>query len=109
MPRTEPQVLRHMAKAARQIGWLPPIEDRLGDIRREIAEADEPREIRPAGPFLLDAVSCPNSPETELPPRDGRRRVPFYSPLMRVRARARPATTTRHLWFSVFSLTGFSD
>src|ERR1700730_13944272 len=35
----------------RQIGRLPPIEDRLGDIRREIAEADEPREIGPADPF----------------------------------------------------------
>ena len=34
-----------------QIARLPPIEDRVGDIRREIAEADEPREIRPADPF----------------------------------------------------------
>jgi hypothetical protein len=37
----------------RQIARLPPIEDRLGDIRREIAEADEPREIGPADPFPL--------------------------------------------------------
>src|SRR6202035_34736 len=37
----------------RQIGWLPPIEDRLSDIRCEIAEADEPREIGPADPFPL--------------------------------------------------------
>src|ERR1700732_710301 len=37
----------------RQIGWLPPIQDRLGDIRREIAEADEPREIGPTDPFPL--------------------------------------------------------
>ena len=35
----------------RQIGWLPPVEDRLSDILREIAEADEPREIGPADPF----------------------------------------------------------
>src|ERR1700730_3838345 len=35
----------------RQSGWLPPIEDGLSDIRREIAEADEPREIGPADPF----------------------------------------------------------
>ena len=33
----------------RQIARLPPIVDRLGDIRREIAEADEPREIRIVG------------------------------------------------------------
>ena len=37
----------------RQIARLPPIEDRLGDIRREIAEADEPCEIGPADPFAL--------------------------------------------------------
>jgi hypothetical protein len=71
-----------------QIGWLPPIEDRLGDIRREIAEADEPREIRPADPLLLDAVSCPNSPETELPPHGGRRRCGIlFPPTSRARAR----------------------
>ena len=35
----------------RQIARLPPIEDGLSDIRREIAEADEPREIGPADPF----------------------------------------------------------
>ena len=29
----------------RQIARLPPIEDYLGDIRRQIAEADEPHEI----------------------------------------------------------------
>ena len=34
----------------RQIVWLPSIEDRLGDIWREIAEADEPSEIGPADP-----------------------------------------------------------
>jgi hypothetical protein len=28
-----------------QIARLPPIEDCLGDIRRQIAEADEPHEI----------------------------------------------------------------
>ena len=37
----------------RQIAGLSPIEDRLGDIRREIAEADEPCEIGPADPFPL--------------------------------------------------------
>jgi hypothetical protein len=37
----------------RQIARLLPIEDRLGDIRREIAEADEPREIGPADTFAL--------------------------------------------------------
>ena len=37
----------------RQIARLPPIEDRLGDIRREIAEADETSEIGPADPFPL--------------------------------------------------------
>jgi hypothetical protein len=35
----------------REIGWLPPVEDRLSDIRREIAEADETSEIGPAYPF----------------------------------------------------------
>src|SRR3984893_10730388 len=34
----------------RQIARLPPIEDRLGDIRRQIAEADEPHEIGAATP-----------------------------------------------------------
>ena len=34
-----------------QIARLPPIEDRLGDIRREIAEAEKPREIRRADAF----------------------------------------------------------
>src|SRR5258707_6922943 len=37
----------------RQIARLSPIEDRLGDIRREIAEADEPSEIGSADPFPL--------------------------------------------------------
>jgi hypothetical protein len=37
----------------REIARLPPIEDRLGDIRREIAEADETSEIGPADAFLL--------------------------------------------------------
>src|SRR5438876_5008963 len=37
----------------RQIARLPPIEDRLGDIRREIAEADEPSKIGPADSFPL--------------------------------------------------------
>ena len=37
----------------RQIARLPPLEDRLGDIRREIGEADEPCEIGPADPFPL--------------------------------------------------------
>src|SRR5882672_2308871 len=32
----------------RQIARLPPIKDRLGDIRREIAEADEAGEVGPA-------------------------------------------------------------
>ena len=35
----------------RQIARLPPIEDRLGDIRREIAETDEADEVRPANTF----------------------------------------------------------
>src|ERR1700731_2738174 len=34
----------------RQIARLPPIEDRLGDIRRQIAEADEPHETGAATP-----------------------------------------------------------
>jgi hypothetical protein len=37
----------------RQIARLPPIENRLGDIRREIAEADEAREVGPANTFPL--------------------------------------------------------
>jgi hypothetical protein len=37
----------------RQIARLPTIEDRLGDIRREVTEAEEPSEIRPADPFPL--------------------------------------------------------
>jgi hypothetical protein len=36
---------------------LPPIEDRLGDIRREIAEADEAGEVGPADTFLLGKCS----------------------------------------------------
>ena len=43
------------------MGRLPPIEDRLGDIRREIAEADEPREIGPADPFPLGEYSKRNA------------------------------------------------
>jgi hypothetical protein len=41
----------------RQIARLPPIEDRLGDIRREIAEADETSEIGPADTFPLGEYS----------------------------------------------------
>src|SRR5882757_10650828 len=41
----------------RQIARLPPIEDRLGDIRREIAETDEAREVRPANTFALGECS----------------------------------------------------
>src|SRR5207253_8157267 len=41
----------------RQIVRLPPIEDRLGDIRREIAEADEAREVGPADTFPLGECS----------------------------------------------------
>jgi hypothetical protein len=37
----------------RQIARLPSIEDGLGKIRREIAQADESREIRPADTFPL--------------------------------------------------------
>src|SRR5580693_8415265 len=37
----------------RQIARPPPIEDRLGDIRRRIADADEPHEIGAAYPFPL--------------------------------------------------------
>ena len=41
----------------RQIARLPPIEDRLGDIRREIAEADEAREVGSADTFPLGECS----------------------------------------------------
>jgi hypothetical protein len=41
----------------REIVRLPPIEDRLGDIRREIAEADETSEIGPADTFPLGEYS----------------------------------------------------
>ena len=37
----------------RQIARLPPIENRVGDIRREIAEADKPSEIGWAHAFAL--------------------------------------------------------
>ena len=37
----------------RQIARLPPIEDGLCDIRREIAEGDQPSEIGPADTFPL--------------------------------------------------------
>jgi len=36
-----------------QIARLAPVEDRLGDIRGEIAEADDPSEVRPADAFAL--------------------------------------------------------
>ena len=36
-----------------QIGGLPSLKDGLGKIRREIAEADQPREIGPADTFPL--------------------------------------------------------
>jgi mono/diheme cytochrome c family protein len=38
----------------RQIARLPPIEDRLGDIWREVGQADEAREVGPAAPPGLD-------------------------------------------------------
>ena len=41
----------------RQIAWLPSIEDRLGDIRRQIAEADEAGEVGPANTFPLGECS----------------------------------------------------
>jgi hypothetical protein len=41
----------------RQTARLLPIEDRLGDIRREIAEADEPGEVGPANTFPLGECS----------------------------------------------------
>jgi hypothetical protein len=37
----------------RQIARLPPIEDRLGDIQRNIAEADEAREVGPTDTLSL--------------------------------------------------------
>ena len=37
----------------REIARLTPIEDRLGDIRGKIAEADDPRKIGPADTFPL--------------------------------------------------------
>ena len=43
----------------RQIARLPPIEDRLGDIRRKIAEAEQARQTqrsRPLGPVLQPAA-----------------------------------------------------
>jgi hypothetical protein len=44
----------------RQIARLPPIEDRLGDIRRQIAEADERHEIG-ALPLPLGKCSKPDA------------------------------------------------
>jgi len=41
----------------RQIARLPPIEDRLGDIRREIAETNEAGEVGPADTFPLGECS----------------------------------------------------
>jgi hypothetical protein len=41
----------------RQIARLPPLEDGLGDIRREIAEADESSEIGPADTFPLGRLN----------------------------------------------------
>src|SRR6478672_4169547 len=57
--KRQPRVLEELL--CRQIGWLPPIEDRLGNIRGEIAEADEPREIRAADPFPLGEYSKRNA------------------------------------------------
>ena len=37
----------------RQVSRLPSIEDRLGDIRGQIAQAHQPSEIGSADPFLL--------------------------------------------------------
>jgi len=39
--------------SAREMGWLTAVEDGLRDVGGEIAEADQPREIRPAHAFLL--------------------------------------------------------
>ena len=44
----------------RQIGGLPPIKNRVGDIRREIAEADKTREIGRAHAFALGKHSKGN-------------------------------------------------
>src|ERR1700756_4129462 len=41
----------------RQIARLPPIEDRLGDIRCQIAETDEAGEVGPANTFPLGECS----------------------------------------------------
>jgi hypothetical protein len=38
---------------AREIARLAPVEDRLGDMRGEKAEADDPSEVRPAHAFAL--------------------------------------------------------
>src|SRR6201997_5956115 len=35
------------------MGWLPAVEDGLRDVGGEIAEADQPCEVRPAHAFLL--------------------------------------------------------
>ena len=40
-----------------QIGRLTAVEDGLGDVRGEIAEADEPRKIGGAHPFPLGQCS----------------------------------------------------
>ena len=44
----------------RQIAGLPPIENRVGDIRREIAEADKTSEIGRAHAFALGKRSKGN-------------------------------------------------
>jgi len=36
-----------------QVGWLAPVENGLRDVRSEVAEADEPREVGLTDPFLL--------------------------------------------------------
>ena len=43
--------------AIHHIARLPPIEDRLGDVRREIAEADEAGEVGSANTFPLGEYS----------------------------------------------------
>src|SRR5258705_12931041 len=43
-----------------QIARLPPVEDRVGDIRREIAEADKTSEIGRAHAFALGKCSKAN-------------------------------------------------
>ena len=45
----------------RQIARLPPIEDRLSDIGREVAEADEPSEIGPADTFPMSECGKGNA------------------------------------------------